>query len=316
MEKENNTIVITYLEMIREAGRQLNLRKKTLAWRSLFIIWPAMIAFILLFYFARLGGREFLERHQDYLLPAVIGFFIWIFFTIFYYIIVTSIFAIEKRIWLDSFFDQKNLNPKDSWHIAKKLFWTVLVVWLQMLLRFYFLPFMFYSTFVAAYIYFGANLSQQIPPVASILIVSGGLLALIIYFYYLKIRLRFLWFIFLDRYKTEGFSHSLIFQEMKKLNEISKSETFKKALLANLGADSLGAITNAMIKELKAGLSVLGKGGELAGGLIGAFAEEASKQAISLGKIAAIYVLYRYARQLSYNQPQTINENIYNLLST
>ncbi len=312
-EKEINTVDVTYREMVREAGRQLNLRKKALAWRSLFIIWPTMVAFILIFYFARLGGKEFLQAHPDYVIPAVIGFFIWVFFAIFYYVIITSIFAIEKRIWLDSFFDQRNLNPKDSWHIARKLFWPVFVLWLQMLLRFYLLPFIFYSVFVVAYVYFGADFS--IPPVISISIISGGLLALIIYFYYLKIKTRFLWFLFLDRYNTENFGYSLIFQEMKKLNEISKSETFKKALLVNLGADSLQAIANAMIKELQTGLSALGKGGELAGGLIRAYAEEASKQAISLGKIAAIYILYRFARQLLYNQPQTINENIYNLLN-
>jgi hypothetical protein len=314
MEKEISPTLVTYREMIREAGRQLGLRKKTLAWRSLFIIWPTMIAFILLFYFAKLGGKEFLQTHPDYTIPAVIGFFVWIFFAIFYYVIITSIFAVEKRIWLDSFFDQKNINPKDSWHIAKKLFWAVFSVCLKMLLRFYLLPFLFYIIFITAFIYFGANLSQQIPPVASISIVSGGLLALIIYFYYLKIKLRFLWFIFLDYYKTENFSHSFIFQEMKKLNEISKSETFKKSLVINLAADSLQAITNAMIEELQTGLSALGKGGELTGGLIRAYTEEASKQAISLGKIAAIYVLYRFAQQQLNGRPQVINENIYNLL--
>ena len=58
----------------------------------------------------------------------------------------------------------------------------------------------------------------------------------------------------------------------------------------------------------------MGKGGELAGGLIRAYAEEASKQAISLGKIAAIYTLYRFAQQQLHGRPQIINENIYNLL--
>jgi len=100
---------------------------------------------------------------------------------------------------------------------------------------------------------------------------------------------------------------------MKKLNEINKSEMFKKALVVNLGTDSLEAITNMMIGELHKGLSLLGKPFQLFGALFRSYSEVATKQVISLGKIAAIYVLYIYARQLLYNQPQEVNENIYKL---
>jgi hypothetical protein len=117
----------------------------------------------------------------------------------------------------------------------------------------------------------------------------------------------------LDWYGKTEFLYRTLFQEMNKLNEISKSEIFKKTLLINLGADSLEAITDTMIKELQKGFGVLGKPGQLFGALFRSYSEVGTKQVISLGKIAAIYTLYRYARQTLYNQPQEINESIYKL---
>lgn len=313
-QKDANPILVSYKELLREAGRQLSSRKKILFRRVFFLAWPGMVMVVLLFIWRELIQGKILFEGSPWLIPSLIFLGVWLVFTLFYYAIFSSIFAIEKRIWLDSYFDQRNLNPKDSWRIAKKLLWPAIRIVGQIIIRFYLLPFTIYLFLLVVFVYyFGVISNIQIPPVLSIIIISGGLLALVIYFYYLKIKLRFIWFIFLDLYGRTEFSYKTLFQEMKKLNEINKTEIFKKTLLVNLGADSLESITNIMIREIQKGFSVLGKPGQLFGALFRSYSEVGAKQAISLGKIAAIYVLYIYARQTLYNQPQEINENIYKL---
>jgi len=315
MELEKNNInPIPYKEILQEAGKQLSSRKKILLRRVFLLAWPGMVMVVLLFIWRELIQGKILSENSPYLVPSSIFLGAWLVFTLFYYAIFSSIFAIEKRLWIDSYFDQKKLEPKDSWRIAKKLLWPVIrMVW-QLILRFYLPPFAIYFSLLVAFIYyFGAISNIQISPIVSIIIISGSLLVLIIYFYYLRIRLRFVWFIFLDRYRKEGFLYKVFFREMDDLNKINKSEILKKTLLINLGTDSLGIITNIMIEELQKGFSVFGKPGQLLGALFKSYSEIGAKQAISLGKIAAIYVLYTYARQVLYNQPREINENIYNL---
>lgn len=309
-----NSISITYKELLREAGRQLNYRKKIIFSRIFLLAWPVMVMMILLFVWRELIQRKILFENSPYLIPSLIFLGVWLVFTLFYYAIFSSIFAIEKRIWIVSYFDQKNLESKDSWRIAKRLLWPAIGIVGQIIIRFYLLPFVIYLFALVVFMYyFGVISNIPISPVLSIIIISGGLLALIIYFYFLKIKLRFIWFIFLDSYGKERFSYKMIFKEMKKMNEISENEIFKKTLLVNIGADSLEAITEMMIRELQKGFSVFGKPGQLFGALFRSYSEVGTKQVISLGQIAAIYVLYRYAKLMLYNQPQEINENIYKL---
>jgi hypothetical protein len=105
-------------------------------------------------------------------------------------------------------------------------------------------------------------------------------------------------------------------EELKKLNSVSKSETFKKSLLLSIGADSLNGIATLAIESISYGLAQFGNTGKLVGNLLKVYGEEASRQATELGNISAQYILYRFARKEIYGTEQEINENIYKLSDT
>jgi len=95
----------SYREMLEEAGRQLLMRKKMLLERALLIIWPYCV-FIIMFYF--IGFNSFSTA--------------LLVFSVVYSIMIRLLTNIEKRIWLDSYFDGKNLSQQQSWLIAKKIY--------------------------------------------------------------------------------------------------------------------------------------------------------------------------------------------------
>ena len=82
-------------------------------------------------------------------------------------------------------------------------------------------------------------------------------------------------------------------------------------LLTNLGTDSINGIIQMAIGSISFGMSTLGKEGALVGNLVKVYGQEAARQATSLGNIAAMYMLYRFARKELYGQEQSVNEKVY-----
>ena len=107
----------------------------------------------------------------------------------------------------------------------------------------------------------------------------------------------------------------------KALSEFRKSvrrkeyaDSFKKALILNLGTDSANVIAQVAVVTISFGVSQLGKAGEVVGSVVNVVGKEAVNQATSFANIAAMYILYRFARKEMHGQEQSINENIYKIV--
>jgi hypothetical protein len=240
-------------------------------------------------------------------------------------LILNHLFSIEKNIWVDSFFDNKNLEPQASLRIAKKLFWPGFKLRLQIFIRYYLIP---CTLVLIPFIYFFYLVSQLLPKdifspnnfnmgSADWMFLLGSFvlipLILWIYFYYLNIKLRYIWFIFLDNFGKSDFSFQKLKSEMDKLNSISKSELFKKSLIMNIGVDTTKGLINFSMWSALRSLNGIGKGGEVAGSVIGAYGSELTNQLASYSKIIGNYILYRFACSVLYQRVQEVNENLYRL---
>jgi hypothetical protein len=140
-----------------------------------------------------------------------------------------------------------------------------------------------------------------------------SLIALAVYSYYIKIKLRYTWFLFMDMYGT-AYSYDALVAEMNKLNDISKSDTFKKSLVANLGTDSVKVLTQSAVSMISRGMSYFGgEAGRVLGAITQIYAQEATRQITDLANIAAQYILYRFARKELRGEEQAVNETLYQL---
>jgi hypothetical protein len=107
--------------------------------------------------------------------------------------------------------------------------------------------------------------------------------------------------------------------EMKNLNKILKSESFKKALIISVGADSLEAITTAAVGIMSEGIEKLVSatgseiGGKMVGNLTKAYGDELVRQIKSFAEIVALYMLYRVAHKELFGLEQSKNTYIYSL---
>lgn len=310
-----SNLLPTYKEIFVEIGKQLKLRKATLAKRILLITWPLLL-FIIINYLINLTYNfdtftteqwlVYLKFSLSYLIPSAI-----------YSIIVRFIFRIEKQIWIDSFFDKRYLKPSESWRISMKLFWPAFSFRVKIWLQFYFIPIVVIITLFVLLIRFSVPIFNSYGGYEVILyttLISSVVfvIVLIAYGYYLKTKLRYTYFIFLDTFGKSN-SYKLMIEEMKKLNSVSKSETFKKSLLLNIGVDSLNSIATLSIESISYGLAQFGNTGKLVGNLMRVYGVEASRQATELGNISAQYILYLFARKEIYGTEQEINENVYKL---
>ena len=138
--------------------------------------------------------------------------------------------------------------------------------------------------------------------------------------YYLRIKLRFSWFIFLDMYKGGKVQTSAIYERMNKLNIIAKGEGFKKALIVSIGTDSLGAIVKSATSVMSEGLSAvvskipgIGNMGKMLGDVTKVYSEQLAQQVASYAEITGIYLLYMIANKEASQSEQEVNEYVYGL---
>ena len=148
------------------------------------------------------------------------------------------------------------------------------------------------------------------------LILLGFPIVMWIYAYYLRVKLRYAWFLFIDMYGTSNYSLGNIITEMNKLNMVSKTEAFKKALIADLGSDSVEMITTTVLDSILSGVGSMNRELGVLTSIIRVPAEEMASQTANFANLAAIYLIYQQARRLSNENIQFINENIYNLLAS
>jgi hypothetical protein len=305
----------TYKELLKAMGEQLKSRKSALMKRALLIIWPYLLLLV--------GGYLFNQVINFNTLPqqsrAAIALFVvvYVIFSVIYSIIVGFVFEIEKRIWVDSFFDQKNLSLEESWRISKKLFWPAVVYRFKISLYFYIIPIFgslaAIAALVALFIYSGTYDSATIG-----LTCFGALivwvLGVCIYNVYARVILRYSWFVFLDNFGTST-THTEYVSMIKKLNAVKKSETFIKALVTNFGTNSVEQIIKLAVGTVSFGVTNVlgGELGKMVGGAANIYGQTLARQAADLGNIAGQYILYRFARKEMYGDEQHVNETIYKL---
>mgnify|MGYP000036948235 CR=1 FL=1 len=302
-----------YKETAREIGKQLSLRKKLLVRRIFLLIWPIMVLAVASVIVSESYKAGWLQKDGPYTAGLLVVGGAWFCFSFCYYAVLSLIFNIEKLIWVDSFFDKRNLEPKDSWRIARKLFWPYFRLGIETFVR-YVLPafILFFLSFflIIKYLVGGTMADAAYIPVVAIVIVTG---AIIIYFYLLQVILRYLPFVFLDRYGEQNFSYSGLFVEMRKLKTVAANKTQMRALLTHLTADVVTEISSTALGVMQAGLGNFGIVGKILGSSVRVVGEETTKQITSLGRIVAVYMVYQFVRQQMYGQAQHVNENLYRL---
>ena len=310
---QNNTP--TYREILKGVGQQLAARKKDIFKRILLLSWPlAILAGVL--YVTKSNGSLNQFLHNDPTLFLIISIIVIVVLVPYYYFI-SFLVSIEKHLWIDSSFDKRPMDSKTSWHIAWELLFPVIGLTFQVILRYYipsiiavilgFLGLAFLSSHTDLIGLVG-NI-MWLPVICIVLVLLVG-----VYFYFLRVHLRFIFFLFIDRFNNDNFSYSALFHEMKQLNAICKTENFKKALVINFGSDVFYSISLFVLGAIQVGLNSLGSVGGFLGAVARPVAEESARQIKSYARLTAIYLLYVQARSMLYNnQTQEVNEYIYTL---
>ena len=322
MENNTNTVstsdapVPSYHEIFAEIGRQFQARKALLFKRVLLITWPVLLFLIGGYFMKNSSFYSTLTDPQRLKFAWFVG--VYVVLAMLYTAIVSFVFTIEKQIWLDSFFDKKNLTSKQSWKIAGRLFWPALWFRIRLWFRYFTIPVlvvlvMIFITIKSAFLTTTTSSHYDVVLVSSVVALVVFCIALIIYGYYIRTKLRYGWFVFLDTWGvTDPFGTAI--EEMNKLNEVSRSETFKKSLVAAIGTDTVRGVVNVAIGAMTRVISGLGgAGGKMLGGLVNVYTRELNRQVTDLANISAQYVLYRFAHKQVYGTEQEVNENIYKL---
>jgi|GEM_PF-6931629 len=303
-----------YEELFQLIGSHLNDRKGDLAKRILLISLPLMI----------IGGTAYVLKESGFINTAtefqqtivMVAFACFALLSIVYYGVFSFILAIEKRIWIDSTFDNKKIESKESWRLAWKLTLPVIAIILQVFLR-YIIPAIVVCVAVFMLMFY-VNVLMGSKSTFLIYMIQYLVWAAATYaymYYLIKIKLRFFPFLFIDLYNPAGYSAGVLFTELKKLNKISGTEGFKQALLVNVGADSVQALTRLALRSLFNKVSLMGHAGGFLAAVARPLADEANRQYVSYARITAIYIIYREARKELYGEEQHINPYIYSLMN-
>lgn len=310
----------TYKEIIKEIGAQIKARKKLLLLRTLVISWPGLLAIVIGYAGSSFYGEDKIQEIA-FSFPNILYVLAYIILAITYMAIVGFIFEIEKRIWIDSFFDKREISGKQSWDLAKKLLWPSVVFRFNIFFKYYFLPLILLIAVLTSPVLFytySDNYSNMNYVLAYGIFLLLSVVGYAIYMYYLRIKLRFSWFVFLDMYKGGKLEIHSIYEKMNLLNVTAKSEGFKKALILTVGVDSIKAITTQLvvimtegIKAVSYGIPGLGNAGRALGDLTQAYGQALVKQVTSYAEIVAIYILYRTAHEQTFGKEQEVNEFMY-----
>ena len=292
------------------SSREYIERKKT--WLK---ILPFLFLGIALFVIYGAGSLGLLGNDQAYSSLSKVLIMWWLGLLFPYIGSLSIIFYIEKIIWSQSFFDKKHLLPNDSWNIAKKLFLPYISLCVVVFLRYAFLPFILFYLF----------LSQVAAPIADTALVIkdylpwiGTALASLIGVYLvvvLKPILKFLPFIFLDTYGTDGFSYSSVLKEVKKFKKIANNKKDIRGLSQEI-VEELGAIALANKQKFtgfSAGVENDSQVRKVAWEEALGEQFNAPSRVPSLSQIIPGHVAYRLLKAKLYPAQNRVNENLYKL---
>jgi hypothetical protein len=301
-----------YKEIMREIMKQLNNRKGTLSLRVLLVLAPVLLGIGVMLVLGQMDdvlGNSFTES-AFFWVPEIIAI-LSLLISPWWMLIVGHIFKVERIIWIDAFFDKVTVTGSQSWKMARKLFWPSVGLDLILFIRYYLLIYLAVLGSITGYIALSVNHTIKFQPLVFIigLIIIGVVLWL--YGTYIRVKLRYVWFLFIDFHGTEQFSYKFLFSELKKLNSVYSSEAFKKLMVTSFGTDAAGEAVNIAVGAGTRGLAALGDAGKAADFFINTIAGESVEIAKDYAKTTAFYMYYRIARTVLYGQAQIVNGSLY-----
>lgn len=334
MQAENQNITSpSWDEIFQEIGKQLQTRSGLLVKRVLKISLPALAILFLIQLFGRLTqfntnpSEAFLQLEISSILWGSIALIVIIVFTIVY----VAILKIEEAIWLDSYFDEVNLTPEESQRISNKLYGGWCSLQYKIFYRYYLWVILTIVALLYSWIYiivilgFGRSLSPEFTQILSSILFIGGGIGIILWVRYLKIKLSYVPFVFLDRYDANLASSpefwNEFFDELNHLNVVSKGDSFKKNVMIELGGDAAMTLVEYIARRIQIGFNVAGA---VLPGVTGAVVgtavytktrgvAEVSHRVIMFAKLTGRCVLYRYAYKNIHGVTHHINEYVYSL---
>ncbi len=333
---QKDVMLASYKEILIEVGRNLAKRKGQLALRSFLIIWPWLVV---------VGFMTFLNPHdpstQNYFSSLsdqgatifLIGLLAWLVFTGIYICFMRLMFEVEKHIWVDSYFDKKDLTGRESWRITWRLFGPIAELCGRIFWRFLLFPLIVWG--IAMYwdvVYLvsvsgrgsaSSYLQSDIPiwhdPVLMGMVAGFIISAILaVYCYTVSLRLRFVWFIFLDNYGTEQSSTKAIIEEQDQLNKAAESIGLKRAIATGITSSLVSVIATfvsdmVLLGALEVSRASGSKSGQAVLKVVQTYSREVINQASSLGHSVAIYILYKESRKAAGQKEIVVNEHLYKL---
>ncbi len=311
--ENKNSDVFSYGQIAQEVKNHLKSRSALIFKRSILLSWPALI---LIGVFSFVGNvRSIMEFFVAYPLLMVL-ILILIVAAVIYTFAFAHILGMEKYVWIDSHFDKIDLSPDESFSIAKRIFWKSFKLKMYLFFRYYFLPLALYFLVFFLGIYLPSEFDMTYNPYWFILMIVVVCPILVyIFYYYLKIKLRYFWFIFFDNFGNANFSADKIIEEIKRLNNINKSESFKKSIVSSLGIDFSKDMALHSSGFVLSG--IFGKAGQVGKALEnvgGAYASETASQFASYAKIVANRILYEVAIKELYCVDRIVNKELYSIV--
>lgn len=301
---ETSTSTQSYRDILGNIGNHIKLRQKLIGKRAAIISGPLIVSLPFLVYGKELG----LSENSANLYYAT--FFVLSFVSLWWSIILGQIFKIERVIWVDSFFDKVPLDDRQSWKLAKKLFWPSVLIGIITFMRYQLLPLLAYPLAIVGYLWIWQNIGGSW--IVFAIIGVGGFIGLWVYFYLLKLRLRYINFLLVDTYDTTDFSYGGLYREAKTLNKTTKGKDFQRLFTTTLGTDVVGDLTNFTIGTVTGVITRnMGAGGKIVGSIASQYTAEIVDINKKLAQTVTFYLYYRVARQTLGKTPQTSNSALY-----
>lgn len=307
----------TFTETAKQIFARLNERKYLLLQRALLAVWPGLATLAVAYAFwgsalanEESGGELIWASIQARPMEGwIVGALLVA--SMVYGALANAVLAIERIIWVDSYFDGKNLSPAESLRVARRLFPSAVRLWVWSFFRYWLAPLAFLVLAPAGLIF--AGYAGVFEGVFVAIAVLGAFVAFAVWSYLVTLRTRNLWFLFLDHHDGERADTAAIPAELDRINRETKTKEFLKYIGSTVGVDSLAGLVK-LIASLGAQASgasrvldrtVLGQGVKMYGQALAA-------QAQSFARVIAAYVFYRAACQ-RLSLGQKVNERVYAL---
>ncbi len=307
----------TFTEVAKQIFARLNERKYLLLQRALLAVWPGLVTLAVAYAFwgnavanedagAELIWASVQARPME---GWIVGALVVL--SAVYGALANAVLSIERLVWVDSFFDGKNLTPRESLRVARRLFPSAVRLWLWSFGRYWLAPLAFLV--LAPIVLLFAGYAGAFDGLFVAIAILGAFVAFAVWSYFLTVKTRNLWFLFLDHHDGERADTAAIPAELDRINRETKTKEFLKYIGSTVGVDSFAGLVK-MVAQLGAQASgasrvldrtVLGQGVKMYGQAVAA-------QAQSFARTIAAYVFYRAACQ-RLGLGQKINERVYAL---